>query len=153
MGWGLMWKMRTWWWWVVVVMCRVPVRQLYSTRALTWPRPPLHSSHPPLHRPYASHPEWVEEGLQMLGLPRLLVLHAHGVCRQGLDALREQTIAVCPPWERNCSMPSGNAWYMHNAKWSKKCTAGKGDAFSQSQAIIPFRKSRDAPESCPVVRG
>ena len=49
----------------MVVMCRVPVRQLYCTRALTWPRPPLHSSHHPLHRPYASHPEWVEEGLQM----------------------------------------------------------------------------------------
>ena len=46
--------------------------------------------------------DWVEEGVQMLGLPRLLVLHAHGVCRQGLDALREQAIAFCPPWEMPC---------------------------------------------------
>ena len=52
---------------------------------------------------YSPGPEWVEEGVQMLGLPRLVVLHAHGVCRQGLDALREQATAVCPAWE----MPRG----------------------------------------------
>ena len=43
---------------------------------------------------YSPGPEWVEEGVQMLGLPRLVVLHAHGVCRQGLDALRKHAIAV-----------------------------------------------------------